>query len=693
MSRLSVTPVILSGGAGSRLWPLSREARPKQFHTLLGRETLLASTIARVTGDTTRPHFHPYLLLGSAAHAGDLERHARRNPECGGILLEPSVRNTAAAIAAATCHVAERQTDDPIIVLPSDAHIADVEAFHKSICCAIACADDESIVTFGIVPDRPETGYGYIKRGGQSGPGYICEAFIEKPDQATADSYLADGRYFWNGGIFLFRPSVMLAAFERHAPDILEAARRSVQLAQRAGLTVALDGQAFAACRSQSIDYAVMEKVERVKVVAADMGWSDLGSWQQIHDLADKDSDGNCFSGKVAAKNTAQTFVLSQQRTIGLVGVKDLIVVDTADSLLIAGRNATQDVKSIVETLKSGRHSEARHLPDFSRIIWPLETQVDLIKSWLFKKAYPYWTETGVDWERGGVHERMALDGSPKLNDDYKRVRVLARQIAAFAQAKLLGYDGRADRALSHSLEALFNFAKHQDGGWVHLLNPDGSVKDAARDTYDQGFVLYALAMAYRATGEAGLKSSANETYAFITEQLADERAGGFFEGLPTRLPRRSNPHMHLLEAMLACHRAFDGGPYLETAARIVTLFKSKFLDEETWALGEFFKEDWQPADGSPGQRVEPGHMYEWMWLLATFEKMSGQDLSQPLWRLLTFAEAHGRNAETGRVYDAIAKDGSVLESTSRTWPQTEALKALVVMKERGQGGLEHRIN
>jgi mannose-1-phosphate guanylyltransferase/mannose-6-phosphate isomerase len=682
MTLPAVTPVIMSGGAGSRLWPLSRLKRPKQFHSLIGDKSLLSETIARVTTHNSNVHFNPYLLLGSIRHAPSLTRVASAQPTCQAILLEPCVRNTAAAVAAAALHAGKAGNNDPLIILPSDAHIANVPAFHSAVATATTCAGHDSIVTFGIVPDRPETGYGYIKRGAPAGQGYICDAFVEKPDKERAQRYLNDGGYYWNGGIFLFRPSVMIKAFQAHAPDILEQVEQALGMAEHNGSKTTLDPATFAKCRAESIDYAVMEQAKNIKVIAADMGWSDVGSWSQVYDVSSKDENGNVFKGDVRSVETSNSLVHADRKLIALNNVQDLVVVDTPDALLIASRSDTQAVKTIVDSLKADDRPEATQFAVTSHPIWPASTHAQRLKTWLFDHALPLWTTVGVDWQRGGVHERLNLDGTPKLDDDYKRVRVLARQIAAFSQAKLIGFDDRADQALAHALEALDQNVWHPEGGWVHLLNPDGTVQDPTRDTYDQAFFLYALAWAYRATGNESHIERITRTLSFMDRELADPKHGGYFESKPAHSPRRSNPHMHFLEAMLACHTATGDESYLDRASKIIDLFCEKFFDSKTWTLTEFFESDWTPAHDGHGERVEPGHLYEWVWLLNKFQTRTGRDLSQPCHKLMTFAEAHGRDTKTGRVFDAVEKNANCLEATSRTWPQTEALKALLVHNE-----------
>ncbi len=336
-----IVPVILSGGAGTRLWPLSTPERPKQFHPLSGTETMLRLTAARA-GDRSR--FAAPIIVASAAHAAAIEAQL---DEIGALILEPVGRNTAPAIALAAL---QAQPDDLLLVMPSDHVIADLEAFQAAIERAAANAAKDWLMTFGIAPDRPETGYGYIKRGAAIDDGaFAVERFVEKPDAATATAWLAAGGYDWNGGIFLFRAADLLAGLEAHAPDILAATRQALAGGQGDGKRITPDPALFAAVRAQSIDHALMEKHDRVGVVPVAMGWSDLGSWDALYEIGDKDADGNAAAGPAHLIDTAGTLVHSTGPRIVTLGVSDLIVVATGDTVLVLPRGESQRVREASE--------------------------------------------------------------------------------------------------------------------------------------------------------------------------------------------------------------------------------------------------------------------------------------------------------------------------------------------------------
>lgn len=347
-----VTPVILSGGSGTRLWPLSRTARPKQFLSFTPGGTMLELTLSR-TNDADA--FSPPVIVCNTAHHDLVAAQSSVSVEAGAtIILEPSARNTAPAIALAALAL---PGDALMLVSPSDHVITDVAAFHRAIAAALPLARDGWLTTFGITPTGPETGYGYIRRGDNLAEGmFRVERFVEKPDAATAQSYLDEGCYSWNAGIFLFRADAYLDAMERFAPDMLNAARAAMDGAVREGACIRPDAQAFAASPSDSIDYAVMEKAERVAVCPVDMGWSDIGSWDALYDLLPRDGNANAHVGEVVALDSARCLVRSDGPVVTLAGVSDLIVIATGDAVLILPRGSSQDTKRIVEALKERAH-------------------------------------------------------------------------------------------------------------------------------------------------------------------------------------------------------------------------------------------------------------------------------------------------------------------------------------------------
>ena len=354
---MNILPVIMAGGSGTRLWPLSRELHPKQFLTLPGQtQSMLQTTVTRLAGLTKN---FP-LVISNEAHRFIVAEQLRQLGQLqGNILLEPVGRNTAPAIALAALQATRNNADPLLLVLAADHVITDVTAFQKTVQQALPLAESGKLVTFGIVPSSAETGYGYIRRGESAGEGaYQVAAFVEKPDQKTAEAYLASKQYDWNSGMFLFRASVFLRELESFRPDILGACRQALAMPQNDLDFVRIDAKAFESCPSESIDYAVMEKTAHAVVVPLQAGWSDVGAFSALWDVSPKDSHGNSFSGDVFAHDTRNCLVQAENALVATIGLQDMVVIQTKDAVLVAARDHVQDVKKIVEKLKAEGRSE-----------------------------------------------------------------------------------------------------------------------------------------------------------------------------------------------------------------------------------------------------------------------------------------------------------------------------------------------
>ncbi|WP_314103167.1 mannose-1-phosphate guanylyltransferase/mannose-6-phosphate isomerase [uncultured Stenotrophomonas sp.] len=351
---LPILPVILSGGSGTRLWPLSREAYPKQFLPLVGDVTMLQATWNRVAAIAGKAP----IVVANQEHrfmAAEQLRECNVTPQA--LILEPIGRNTAPAIAIAALQALAAGEDALLLVLPSDHVVRNDAAFHAAVKQAAAAADAGKLVTFGIVPTAPETGYGYIKA--QAGTGvHAVDRFVEKPDLATAQQYVASGEYYWNSGMFLFKASRYLQELEALQPAILAACRAALDKASRDSDFIRLDADAFAASPNDSIDYAVMEKTADAAVVPLDAGWNDVGSWSALWEVSDKDADGNACHGDVIALDCRNSYAYGT-RLIAMVGLEDVVVVETDDAVFVGHKDRVQDVKDIVGQIKRDGRSEA----------------------------------------------------------------------------------------------------------------------------------------------------------------------------------------------------------------------------------------------------------------------------------------------------------------------------------------------
>ena len=350
-------PVLLCGGVGSRLWPVSREARPKQYLNLIGEQSMLQQTLGRLDG---LPVATPMVVCNEQHRFLVAEQLRQLDIESPSIVLEPAGRNTAPAIAIAAIDALAKDPEAVLLVLPADHHIADVGALQSAVTQALNVVDEGRLITFGLIPNRLETGYGYIRCGKElSGSISDLAEFVEKPDAATAEAYLESGDYVWNSGMFMFRADAYCEALATHQPEMLKICREAMAAASTDMDFVRPDPELFASCPSDSIDYAVMEKTDRGAVVSLDCGWSDIGAWSALWEAGSSDADGNVTVGDVLLDNSRNSYVRSQSRLVTATGIDDLVIVETADAVMVADRHSVQDVKNIVNALKGLDRSEA----------------------------------------------------------------------------------------------------------------------------------------------------------------------------------------------------------------------------------------------------------------------------------------------------------------------------------------------
>lgn len=658
----TIYPVILCGGSGTRLWPLSTPSKPKQFEKLTSSKSMIEETADRLATSTVASiAFHSPLIVGSKKHAHLLDQVLPNASK----ILEPCGRNSAPAIAAATL---SHSPDDLILILPADHSIRDVPAFHKAIEAAAEAALANSIVTFGVEPTYPAIDYGYIRvdTPGMHNTPIGVRDFVEKPDLETAEAYLQSGAYYWNAGIFLFKAQVMLDALEAHAPEVLKSVRSAMP--SKRSRNQLLESGAFSTAPSISIDYAVMEHAENVKTVPVDMAWSDVGGYASLHELLAKSSTENYTQGPVLVENSEGLYIRSDGPTIAVNGVSNLVIVATNDEVMISPKDDAQAVKSMGANVQRNRH--ALGLPkSFS----------EEIRDWLWT-AFDVWASAAWDETKGGFVEKLNLQGQPDLYAE-RRVRVQARQVFSFAKAIEIGWPGaaRAHELVSQGADYIDSKLRHPDGGWVHTVHRDGTPADDRRDLYDHALLIFAGSVAYDVTGNRTALKIAEDAISFIDSALKDDTHGGWFEGIPTAVPRRANPHMHLLEAMLAFYAATGRQDALSRAAEIVRLFETRFFNPANDVMAEFFTHDWRIETPDSETIFEPGHHYEWATLLYQYESLTGHDTGSWRRRLIQRADATGLNSETEFARNAVRANGEIVNGNSRLWHQLEKFRTQLI--------------
>ncbi|MCC5792226.1 MAG: mannose-1-phosphate guanylyltransferase/mannose-6-phosphate isomerase [Legionellaceae bacterium] len=354
-----ILPIILAGGSGTRLWPLSRELYPKQFLTLLGEQSLLQSTVLRVQG----ADFYDPIVVCNEEHRFLAAEQIRALGVDAQIILEPVGRNTAPAVALAALHVLQSFADVTLLILPADHIISDPVGFRQMVANAQVLVDSGSLVTFGVKPTYAETGYGYIKQGQPvSDRAFAVDAFVEKPDKDTARAYIDSERYVWNSGMFMFQASTYIRELTQYQPEMVAAVEKAVATATHDHDFIRINEDIFRSCPANSIDYAVMEKTAQAVVIAMDLDWSDVGSWSALMDLSGKDAQGNALQGDVVLDGVNDSFIRAEHRLVAAIGLDNVIIVETKDAVLVVAKDQVQKVKAVVDLMKKdGRHEHRAH--------------------------------------------------------------------------------------------------------------------------------------------------------------------------------------------------------------------------------------------------------------------------------------------------------------------------------------------
>lgn len=655
-------PVIMCGGAGTRLWPASRPSRPKQFIPLAGNRSLFQDTVLRVAG--LAEHGGALIVVGGIGHRGWIVEQLEEIGVEAQVLLEPEPRDSAAAMAAAAVWTERRDPNGINAFVASDHHIPDDEAFRTAVRTAADEAARDRIVTLGVKPTEPTSAYGYIRPEGEGlSP---VGAFVEKPDAETAARHVAAG-YLWNSGNFITRAATLLDELRTHAPAV-EAAARAALPKDEARSIITLTG-AFSAAPKISIDYAVMENTRRASVLPVDFAWSDLGAWDAIRASGEGDFSMHILEDADGCLVRAPEGVI-----VAALGVRNLAIVAEPDAILVCDIDRAQEVKRVVERVRT---TAPQHLDFVAPPPETLEAGATRLAEWMRLRALPLWATLGQS-AGGAFAEAMTLDG--RAFASVRHLRVQARQIQTFAEAGRLGWTGPWRRAVNLGLSRLFADYQRPDGWFRARLAADGSPLGDEVLIRDQAMVLTALAAARNAGAD---------------HDDIDTRAGALREALTVRMlangaleeagehPWQAGVHMRLLEAALAWEEISDDPAWAALTDRLTVLARTTLIDPQGY-IRERFTATWTAAEDG---LIEPGRQFEWAWLLArTAARRKDEALRAEALRL----HDRGRTGVLeGRqvAVEALDESGAVRSSRPRLRPQAERLKAALVLSETAVDG------
>ena len=678
---MGVHPIVLCGGPGSRLWPASTARNPKPFVDLLGGPSLYQRTLARLAA---LPGAHAPTIVTGADHAPQARDQLAALARAGTFLVEPVGRDSGPALLAAALWIGREHPRAVALAVASDHHIPDEAAFAAAVGAALPAAEAGHIVTFGVRPTYPATAYGYIR------PAAALEAvpavravgrFVEKPDLERARALVAEG-CLWNSGNFMFRVDAFLEEAARHTPEALDAVRRAIEAAAAEAGVLRL-GAPFAQAPKISVDVGIMEKTARAAVLPIDHAWSDLGAWDAIWAASMRDGDGNAVQGAAVVRDSADCLVRADEGSrVVVIGARGLAVVARKGEVLVAALDRAADLKPALAALDQLAPGGGAREPARPASAERSEAAGPRLKAWLFERALPLWWCFGADHAGGGFHERLGQTLVPIRMD--RRALVQARQVHVFATAALMGWTGPWTAAVDHGLGYLERCYRRPDGLYRQAVDAEGAAAQNLARLYDQAFVLLALATSARAMPGrlAALEGQARGLAAAIRRTFA--RGGGFRaeEASETFL---ADPVMHLFEAVLAWSEITDGDDWRAWAGEIAGHFLTGMFDADGGRIVEAFDALWRPFDGPEGRRLEPGHHFEWAWLMERWSRLTRQARPHEAALVLYASAERGVDPASGLVLDALRDDFTVLETTSRLWPQTERVKAALLLAPDGE--------
>ena len=661
---MSIHPVIMCGGSGVRLWPESRPGRPKQFLPLVAEQSLFQRTAQRMAplADDGR-----LLVVTGARHLAAAREQLSEIGITATFLVEPEARESAPAAAAAAVWIAGRAPDGVAAIVASDHHIEDDDAFRDAIRAAAAAAADDVIVTLGVRPTHPSEAYGYIRPDTAGGLSRVAE-FREKPDRETAAAHIRAG-YLWNSGNFIVAARRLIDELALHAPDVLEACRRAVNEAGSPVDDVLWLGPAFAGAPKRSLDYAVMEKTDRASVLPVDFVWSDLGAWDAVA------AAGGDRRGLVVAERVENCIIRAAPgMVVAAMGLSNLAVIAERDAVLVCPLDQAQDVKALVERVRLTSPPHADFAATASSGDFAAEAA--RLAQWLRTGALPLWGTVGVNPD-GSFRE--TIDRFGRASDAPRRSRVQTRQAWAYCRAGVHGWNGPWASLAQRGLEAFDRDFRRDDGAYRALVDGDGRPADDTVMIYDQAFALLAASEIHRLDpGQATAMADR------ILAALRSRRhpAGGWREA--GAHPFQANAHMHLLEAAMAWEAAGDDR-FTAVADEIAGLALARFIDSDSGRLREFFAGDWTPAEGADGRLAEPGHQFEWAWLLTRYGAARSSAEALEAGRRLYAGGKAGVDRLRNVAVDAMEISGEVRSARARLWPQTERLKAALLLAGRSE--------
>jgi mannose-1-phosphate guanylyltransferase/mannose-6-phosphate isomerase len=637
----------------------------------VGGQTLFQKTVQRMKG--LEGAAAPMVVTG-LPHLALARRQLKEIGSDGFIVAEPEARDSAAAMIAAALSVARHDPQGVAIVVASDHHIPVSREFSEGVASARSAAEAGYIVTFGVQPTMPSTAYGYIRPGlalSDGSPVRAVDSFIEKPNAARASALIETG-CLWNSGNFLFRADVMLAEASRHCPGLVEAVQEALDSACGMGEALVL-GPSFRTCPKVSIDIGVMEKTDRAAVIPVSYAWSDLGSWDAIWEASQRDCGGNAVSGLVVTE-TSEGCLLRAEPGVGLVvvGVKDLAIIAEKGHVLVCGLHHAPSIKASVTALalKSGQGADSGAT---------ITTGRDRLVAWLWNDALPTWWCFGADHRLGGFHERLDWTHSPGPHP--RRIRVQARQVYVYATAGLMGWPGPWRAAVDHGLAWLESRHRRDDGLYRTLVDQDGSPRDESAHLYDQAFVLLALARAAKALPHQreDLSAKARALLAPVTQVFSLPQGG--FRACESGLAVEADPIMHLFEATQAWLDV-EPSPLWENLARDIAMqFLDKMMDHDRPQIREEFEADWSPKAGPAGRVIEPGHQFEWAWLLGRWARRTRDARALAAAEGLYETGLAGVDPASGIVLDELTDEGVPTGPMARLWPQAERLRAVLMFE------------